>query len=411
MKLFQVNVVVNSGSTGRIAEELGKLAIHQGWESYIGTGRYPLSSSSELIKIGSSWEMYQHILETRLFDNHGFSSERATKNLITQIKEINPDIIHLHNVHGYFVNIQLLFEFLSKFERPVVWTLHDCWAFTGHCAFYEYVGCEKWKTECHHCPQIHSYPKSWWVDNSSNNYRQKKQIFTSLSNLTLVPVSDWLANQLKSSFLRTLPVKRIHNGLDISKFTPDQELNADLKNKLEGKFVILGVANLWEEKRKGLADFCELSALLSDDDVIVLVGIKKDLLKRLPANIIGIERTENVSELSGLYANSNVLFNPTWEDNFPTTNLEALACGTPVITYATGGSVEVITADTGFVIQKGDIKGALDAIKSVKEKGFFFYSDKCRKYAVTNFNKDDRFQEYFDLYETLLRKAGHIYEG
>lgn len=395
--------MVNTGSTGRIVEELGKLAISKGWQSYVAVGRAPYKSVSELIKVGDKGDMYAHVLETRLMDNHAFASRKATQKLIREIERIDPDIIHLHNLHGYYLNVEILFEFLGRWNKPVVWTLHDCWAFTGHCAFYEYVDCDKWKTECHHCPQTQEYPKSWYYDNSSDNFRRKKALFNSLKNILLVPVSDWLSTQLQASFLRSLPLTRIYNGVDLNSFSPEQKVETPaLLELMKGKFVILGVANLWEEKRKGLADFFSLAKQIENDHLIILVGLKKEYFKDLPKNIVGIERTENVKELAALYAASDVLFNPTWEDNFPTTNLEALACGTPVITYETGGSIEVITKDTGYKVAKGDIGGAVVSMKAIRLKGKMHYRQKCRSYALRFLNKDERFDEYFETYENLL---------
>jgi|SRR5690554_1414798 len=403
MKLFQINVVVNTGSTGRIAEELGKLALKKGWESHIAVGRSPYMSDSKVVKVGGRLNMYKHLLETRLFDNHGFSSKQATIQLIENIRKINPDIVHLHNLHGYYVHVGLLFQFLSTYNKPVVWTLHDCWAFTGHCAFYEFVNCKKWQTECYNCPQTQEYPKSLYRDNSRRNFRLKKDSFNSVANMTLVPVSNWLGDELKQSFLNAYPVKRIYNGVDLSLFNPSQRVNSPaLREKLEGKFLIIGVANLWEEKRKGLQDFLQLSELLAEDELIILVGLNKKLLSRLPSNVVGIERTENPRDLAALYATSNVFFNPTWEDNFPTTNLEALACGIPIITYKTGGSVEVITPDTGFSVDKGDLSEVLKALEAIKRNGKGYYMGKCSAYVADNFNKNDRFQEYFMLYEAML---------
>lgn len=397
-------MVVNTGSTGRIVEELGKLALSRGWQSYVAVGRAPYESASQVIPVGDKTDMYAHVLETRLLDNHAFGSRSATRKLIREIEKIDPDIVHLHNLHGYYVNVEILFAFLRRLGKPVVWTLHDCWAFTGHCAFYEYVGCEKWKSLCHHCPQTREYPKSWFVDNSSNNFRRKSVIFNSLNNIALVPVSNWLTSQLKKSFLGGLPLTTIHNGVDLANFQPEQKLRVPgILQLIKGKFVILGVANLWEEKRKGLQDFLDMAKLLGSDHQIILVGLKKKYYKILPDNVIGIERTEDVEELAALYAVSDVLFNPTWEDNFPTTNLEALACGTPVITYDTGGSIEIITEGTGFTVAKGDLDGAIAAMKIIKLKGKMHFRERCRSYALQFLDKDERFNEYFKLYKNLLK--------
>lgn len=403
--LLQINVSINSGSTGRIAEEIGQKAIALGWKSYIAYGRSAQPSKSIAIKVGSKLGVLFHLLHTRLFDNHalGLSSKRATKKLIKQIEEIKADIIHLHNIHGYYINVKVLFNYLSKADIPVVWTLHDCWSFTGHCAHFEAVGCEKWKIECHSCPLTKSYPASIRIDNSTNNFRVKKRLFNSLSNLTLVPVSNWLKELLPYSFLSNIPAQTIYNGIDLSIFKPNKVTNgAGIKYKiLEEKLVLLGVSNIWTGG-KGLNDFIELSAMIDSNTIIVLVGLDKKQISQLPKNIIGIERTTNQEELAELYSLATLFLNLTYGDTFPTTNLEAIACGTPVITYRTGGSPESIINQTGFVVEKGDFNGVLKAIEEVRLKGKEYYTNNCREYAEKHFNKNDRFQEYIDLYENLL---------
>ncbi|KAF0236579.1 MAG: group 1 glycosyl [Prolixibacteraceae bacterium] len=400
--IFQICVEGNTGSTGRIAEEIGILAIQKGWNSYIAYGRFPRQSKSNLIRIGTDLEVYLHGIETRLFDRHCLGSKTATQNLVKQIKEIKPDIIHLHHLHGYYINIEILFDFLANVSIPVVWTFHDCWSITGHCAYFDFANCNKWKTECNNCPEKRVYPASFFIDRSRKNYYLKKALFTSVKKMVVVPVSDWLKNIVLESFMKDIPVQTIHNGIDISVFKP-QENNQETREKLgiNGRFMLLGVASPWN-RRKGLGDFIQLSKLLNEDEVIVLVGLNDTQLKQLPKNIIGLTKTENRKELINMYSTADLFINPTWEDNFPTTNLEALACGTPVVTYRTGGSIEAISSDTGFVTDKGDIPELIKVIRNVKEKGKKSFSNTCRNRADELFNKDDRFKEYMDLYESLV---------
>lgn len=401
--LLQINVVVNSGSTGRIAEEIGQMAKVSGWSSYIAYGRNERPSQSKLIKIGTEWDIKMHGLQTRLFDRHGLASKTATKKLIRQIKKINPQIIHLHNIHGYYLNIEILFRFLKQANIPVVWTLHDCWPITGHCTHFEFVDCEKWKTQCIACPQKKEYPASYFIDRSPKNFKLKKELFSSVPDLTLVPVSNWLANILKESFLKNTPITVIHNGINTDIFQPTTDQTIRAKYNLNSKFIILGVASVWSP-RKGLQDFIELSKKLNSNFQIVLVGLSKKQVKSLHANIIGIERTESVEELAKLFSASDVFVNPTYEDNFPTTNLESLACGTPVITYKTGGSPEAIDNFTGIIVEKGDINGLVAAIQKIKEKGKAFYTEACVKRTHQLYKKEDRYQEYLNLYESLVSK-------
>ena len=400
-KLLQINSVVNSGSTGRIAEEIGQTAIAAGWESYIAYGRHARTSQSELIKIGSDWDIRMHGLQTRLFDRHGLASTAATREFVEQIKKIKPDIIHLHNIHGYYINIEILFRYLKDANIPVVWTFHDCWPMTGHCAYFTFVECDKWKTQCFSCPQKKGYPSSYFLDRSKQNYTQKRKLFTSVNDITIVPVSNWLADIVKQSYLKDYPIRVINNGIDVNVFSPQSGDGIRLKYGLADKFILLGVATAWG-RRKGLHDFIELSKILKDDEIIVLVGLKEDQMKILPENIIGITRTESTQELAKFYSSADVFVNPTWEDNFPTTNLEALACGTPVVTYHTGGSPEALTPKTGFVVEQGDLASIRKAIDTVKSKGKAFYSAACRERATKMFNKNDRYAEYLQLYEQML---------
>lgn len=400
--LLQINSVVNSGSTGRIAEEIGLMAKAVGWDSYIAYGRNERPSTSKLIRIGNDTDVKLHGLETRIFDRHCLGSRRATFSFIQQLEEIKPSIIHLHNIHGYYINIEVLFHYLKKTDIPVVWTLHDCWPITGHCSYFTFVGCEKWKTNCYNCPQKKEYPASYLMDRSKKNFILKKELFNSLPNLTLVPVSQWLSDILRESFLKKYPIQVVNNGINIDVFKPTGRVNFRNKYHLQNKFLLLGVASIWD-RRKGLKDFIEISKLLDIENQIVLVGLTKEQIRELPNNIIGIERTESVESLAEIYSTSDIFLNPTYEDNFPTTNLESLACGTPVITYKTGGSPEAIDESTGIVVEQGDINQLMKAIMEIKENGKQFYSDACVNRANRLYKKEDRYKEYIDLYESLIR--------
>jgi putative colanic acid biosynthesis glycosyltransferase len=406
MIVLQINVAVNTTSTGKIAERIGLVIQANGQQSVIAYGRKSPASQSKTIKIGTSLDIKLHGLKTRLFDRHAFGSTIATKKLVHQIELLNPDVIHLHNLHGYYINIAILFAYLKKVNKPIVWTLHDCWPFTGHCSYFSFVQCNKWKTQCHHCPLCKRYPESFFIDNSFSNYNIKKELFNGLQNLVLVTPSHWLKNLVQQSFLSTYPVKVIHNGIDVTKFVPTQ--NEAFKNKIgaQHKNIILGIASIWD-RRKGFNDFIKLAAVLPADDVIVLVGLPKETIKTLPHNIIGIERTESLDELVALYSMATAFVNPTWVDNFPTTNIEALATGTPVITYNTGGSIEAIDEATGFVVAQGNIEGLKIAFEKIKVLGKNFYTANCRQRAVAFFNEKERFAEYYQLYHSIIeqRKA------
>ncbi|NOR28395.1 MAG: glycosyltransferase [Lutibacter sp.] len=393
MKLLQINTIVNSGSTGRITEDIGSVAIENGHESFIGYGRGNQSSKSKLIKIGTTKDIYIHGLKTLLLDKHGLGSKKATKYFIAQIEECKPDVIGLQNIHGYYLNYQVLFDYLKKHQLPVIWTFHDCWPFTGHCSYFEMVACEKWITHCEKCPQKSSYPKSF-NDRSFNNYRDKKIAFVGLKNLHIITPSYWLKEKVEQSFLKDYTVEVIHNGVDLNRFR-------FLNKELPKTNIILGVASIWD-KRKGLADFIKLRESISNKFQIVLIGLNDSQIKKLPKGIVGIQRTESIEELVAWYNKAMVFVNPTYTDNFPTTNIEALACGTPVITYNTGGSPEAIDGSTGIVVEKGNVQKLKNAIEEVSKKGKENYSYLCRERAEKLFNKDKRFQEYINLYTKLL---------
>ena len=403
-KLLQINITANWGSHGKIAEGIGQAAIKQGWQSYIAYGRWANPSASNLFHVGSSWDEMRHGIASRLLDNHGLMSQKATKSLLQFVRNVNPDIVHLHNIHGYYLNYPLLFQYLCQHDIPVVWTLHDCWSFTGHCAHYEFIGCEKWKTHCAKCPQKGAYPKSLLLDRSYRNFEQKKDTFLSLNRLTLVPVSQWLQRQLQQSFFKHTPTRLIYNGIDTNVFSKQTEVNW-IKKKYgipEHCAIVLGIASNWY--RKGLPDFLQLASLLPPSIRIVLVGLNKQEQKLAArAGIVGISRTDNLHELCSLYSVANVYFNPTWEETLSCTNLEAMACGTPVVTYNTGGSPETVTAGTGLVIEKGDLQTAAIDIEHLCQQPDTTFKDACRQRIVRHFNKEERFSEYLELYSKILK--------
>lgn len=401
--LFQINVTCNWGSTGRIAEEIGQVAISQGWDSYIAYGRGKPTSQSHLIRIGNDWDMYEHGVESRLFDNHGLASRGVTRKLIRQIEEIHPDVIHLHNIHGYFINYEILFEYLAKSGIPVVWTLHDCWTFTGHCAYFSFHGCYQWRDgECNHCKYKSSYPASFLLNCAHRNFLAKKKAFTSAQNVTIVPVSHWLERLVKQSFLQCHQVKTINNGVNIHIFKPkENRMGVKLKFGIKQPYMLIGVASVWDA-RKGINDFVKLRrALPLDEYAIVLVGVDDKLAKTLPNGIVIVKRTNDLDELADIYSAADVLVNPTWEDNFPTVNLEALACGTPVVTYRTGGSPEAVSPDTGLVINQGDISALASAVEKICHEGKEHYSAACRQRAIEHYNKEDRYRDYIEVYKQL----------
>ena len=407
-KLLQINPVIRTNtSTGRIMQEIGELAIANGWDSYIAYsgGRDGIKPCrSKLIPVGGKLSVALHGIWTRLTDRHGLASVIATKRFVRKIKELQPDIIHIHNIHGYFLNYKVLFEYLSAANIPVVWTVHDCWLYTGHCYHYAGAGCDKWKTGCGGCTQRKAFPASYFADRSRKNFLDKRAAFTSVKDLTIVAVSDWMKAEMSHSFLKGCRFEVIHNGIDLDVFDvqPDDKALRE-KYGLGDRKIILGLASIWS-KEKGWDDFLEMSGMLDENEVIVMVGVSEDQMKRLPSNIVGIRRTENLTQLAELYSAAAAFVNPTWQDNYPTVNLEAIACGTPVVTYRTGGSVEAVTEKTGFVVEQGDVKGLLEAVRRIAERGKVQYTADCRAYALANFRKEERYADYLKLYENITAR-------
>lgn len=397
--LLQINITANWGSTGKITEIIGATAIQSGWDSYIIYGGSCGPSQSNLIRVGNGLNRYLHFTEQRIRDNEGLCSRCETKKLIRRIEQIKPDVVQLHNIHDHYLNYRLLFEYLNKTNIKVVWTFHDCWAFTGHCFHFVTAGCEKWKTGCHDCPLRNEYPKTF-LDKSKRNYELKKRLLGGCKNLTIVPCSDWMAGFVRQSFLKDKRLEVIKNGVDLNVFKPSSTGNNS------DKFKVIAVSSIWN-KEKGLADIIALQELLPEDCTITVVGLSEKQVSELPQGITGIRRTQNVHELVELYSNSNVLINPTYADTFPTVNLEALACGTPVITYKTGGSPEAVNDETGVVVEQGDVKGMAAAIQRYKElsaEKFMQVRHVCRKRAEEHFDKDKCYNKYIELYNKLIEQ-------
>lgn len=356
MNVLLINSVCGIGSTGRICTDLAKQMEQEGDTVKIAYGRGEVSAQYEkyAVKIGGKWNAKLHALNTRLTDRHGLCSKRATKRFLQWAESFNPDLLWLHNIHGYYINIEMLFAWIkSRPQMQVRWTLHDCWAFTGHCSHFSFVGCDKWKTGCSSCPQKTRYPTSFLLDYSKGNYIRKKNAFTGVSNMTLIAPSKWLAELVGKSFLNEYLVDIIHTGIDLSVFKPTPS-NFRQKYHCEDKFILLGVAFGWGI-RKGMDVFIDLASRLDDRFQIVLVGTDDKIDSTLPPNIISIHRTQNQTELAEIYTSADLFVNPTREEVLGLVNIEALACGTPVVTFSTGGSPECIDSTCGSVVPCDDI--------------------------------------------------------
>lgn len=374
MRVLMINSVCGVGSTGRICTDLARLLEAEGHEVRIayGRGEVPNPLRKYGVRIGSAVGVQLHGAKARLLDASGFGSRAATRRFLSWVRQYDPDVIHLHNLHGYYIHTDLLFRYLKSCGKRIIWTLHDCWAFSGHGALCDGISCEKWRSGCGDCPGLRLYPASL-TDGSARNWKRKRSVFTGVPNLTLVTPSHWLAEKTRSSFLSAYPVEVIHNGIDTSVFFPR---TSDRRKDAKGDkaFVVLGVSGNWDSL-KGLDDFLRLADLLGPSYQLVLVGLTADQRKRFAAKLTGIEHTNSPQELAGLYASADVFVNLSRCDTYPTVNLEAIACGTPVISYDTGGCAETLAYGGGIAVASGDLDGIANAIRAFRRGEFSFSAD------------------------------------
>lgn len=391
MKIVQINSVCGQGSTGKICVAISKLLSDNGIENYIlyseGVSDYFLAK-----KYVSAFYIKMQAFFSRIFGNNGFNCVFGTRKLIKILKKIDPDIVCIHNIHGHGVNLKILFSYLKKNNKKVFWTFHDCWAFTGYCNHFDYINCDKWKDKCKNCPQKKEF--SWIFDKSGKIFEKKKKLFANL-DLTIITPSEWLAGLVKQSFLKEHPVKVINNGIDLSVFKPTESNFREKYNISEDKFILLGVSFGWGI-RKGLDVFIRLAKVLDDSYKIVLVGTDNRTDKMLPDNILSIHRTENQVELAKIYTAADVFVNPTREENYPTVNMESLACGTPVITFATGGSAEMIDDNTGIVVPKDDFDQLTRVLQAIRQNNPFNRQNCLEK--AKSFTDKNKYEKYLSLY-------------
>lgn len=419
MRILQINTrYYNGGSTGRITYDLKCVMDANGIESYVAFGfGYDVKpdETDTVYRMENDRELFVSKVVTKLIGHHGFNNACETQKLLRWIDAVKPDLIHMHNIHNHYVNIELLLSYMAKKNIPCVLTMHDCWTFTGHCAYFDYSGCRRWKTGCHHCPSLKDYPKTFAVkDPSPWNYRKKKELFAPL-NITFVSPSQWLAGLQQQSFLKDKPCVVINNGVDTNIFKPAESNIRDLYG-IGGRKMILAVA-AGLAPRKGRKFMLELPELLNDDEVLVVVGLNKGQERLFSQNgkVVCIYRTKTADELVSLYSAADVFINPTLEDNFPTTNIEALACGTPVVTFDTGGSIEAvldseeITEDNGIrytsvgaVVSQRSIESFITAIRKVMYNGEIEYTSSCRNKATKYYEKTTQYNKYIELYIQIL---------
>lgn len=366
-KLIQINTVCNT-STGKIMGAIQRKANEAGYSTVSFVGRRKVFEDVACEKFGNNLSFWIHVAITTLFDRQGFGSYFVTRKLVRRLRQENADIIHLHNLHGYYLNLPVLFDYLAnEFSGKVFWTFHDCWPITGHCPHFVAKECFKWRAECGHCPSKGEYPISLVLDASKRNYQDKKRMFCSLQRLVITTPSDWMADWVKESFLGKYQVRVIHNGIDLKVFSyhqPYQDFYKQYGIHAEKK-ILLGVAGVWE-MRKGLKDFLELADILPEEYQIILVGVSARQIRSLPHNMIGIQRTENVRELVMFYSAASIFINPSLEESFSLVTVEAIACGTPVVVLDTSAVKELVCEQNGIVLSRHNAEDYLQAIKAIE---------------------------------------------
>ena len=398
MKVFQINSVCGIRSTGRICTDLAELLEERGHQCKIAYGRekVPEKYQKYAVEIGSKVSTYSHAKRARLFDCAGFGSKRATKRLIKQIIDFNPDIIHLHNLHGYYIHVGELFKFLKNYNRPVLWSFYDCWSFTGHCAHFDFNGCDKWKTDCAQCKHKSEYPKSL-VIRAKRNYQKKKSLFTNVPKLRLIVPSKWMASMVAQSYMQDYPVSLLPNCIDLTSFSL-QESDFKEKNGLIDKFVVLGVSSFWN-KLKGLEFFNRLADELDEDKYkVVLVGKGEE--SEISNKILHIPATNNIKQLCEIYTMADVFVNPTLQETQGLTTVESFACGTPAIVFKAGGAPECVDNTCGITIEKGDYKGLIESVKKMQSGEIRFNSADCIKVA-NKYDAKQLYQNFISLYEEI----------
>ena len=423
MRIAQINVTA-ALSTGRIAVELCRLAGREGHQAILCHAREHAPADVPSIRIGNRLDTLMHIGLSRLTDRAGFFSLRATHDFIRELEAFDPEIIHLHNVHGSYLNLPMLFEYLKTKKIPVVWTLHDCWAYTGHCAYYttaknappleggkrrraetHTLGCDRWMGGCGDCVLLHSYPKSYFVDQSDRNWKEKKELFTGVEHLVLTTPSEWLQSEVKQSFLQDYPVYVLPNGLDLTAFHPcedeeymDYVIRSYGLDRSGGRKIVLSVAAIWDE-RKGLEDLIELADKLGDEYCVAAVGVAPEQLSRLRhTRVMGIRRTGNLNDLCALYTACDVYVSVSHEETMGMTLVEALACGTQVICYNATAMPEIVTDEVGEVVELGDTAAMAEAVRRLCQEP---RSSRACQARAGDYESSKRFAAYLRLYEKL----------
>ncbi len=394
MRVASINTVAEiSNAPGRIMTDIGAAVLNNGGEVFIAYGRGEGCNIASSYKIGDTFDFIKHTSLSRIFDSEGLHSRKATMKLIQRLERFSPEIIHLHNIHGHYINYKILMQWLNATNIPAVWTMHDCWAFTGHCAYYSANKCNKWKdSSCRDCKFKKSYPRSIIYSKSERNFARKSTAFKSLNNLSIVAVSQWLADEIRQSFLGDYPIKVIPNGINTEVFKP-------YPSTIGKKHRIIGAAANWREN-KNIDFFNRLASKLPDDYEIALAG---DIPCKIDKKIISVGKIIDNAELAKFYSTGNVFINSSREETFGMTTIEAMSCGVPVIVNNVTAIPETIAPGTGFAIDIDNIEHVLNTIEKIRSSKEPM-ADACRRHVVENYPRERMVQNYLNLYTDILQK-------
>lgn len=388
MRVLFVNGVVDYGSTGKIVRDLADGLKDQGHDVSMVFGRHQAHELQNTVDVSSKLGFYHHYFGSRILGKHGQYSKRATKQTIQEIERFKPDVIHLHNLHGYYLHVPNLLKYLAKAGIPVIWTLHDCWMISGSAAYFDYYGCDVWDQGCQKCHNTKEYPINQFGLHQIQNLKWKQELVSQLSQLEVITVSNWLNELISSTFFQKHQIHTIYNGINENVFTPSPKSQST-------QIKLLGVANEWE-KRKGLDDFIALNEKLDDRYEITLIGLSEAQVAALPSDMVGITRTKDQKELAQYYSDADIYLNLSVEETMGLTTIESLACGTPVITYNKTAVPELVDESVGLVVEAHDLNALQEAITKVYESDTY-KTETLVDYAH-RFTNDIMISNYLKIY-------------
>lgn len=400
MKIVQINAVYAYSSTGRTTEELHKELRKQGHCSYVFCTNFE-SDNENIYRIGNKLDQKVHGFLSRLSGEQAHYSRIATFKMLRKINEIHPDVIHLRNLHGNYIDFPMLMNYLNRKQIPIVITLHDCWFFTGKCCYYTDDHCDRWMYECGNCPALRKWNKSWFFDKSTKLLKEKEKLFSKASRVAVVGVSQWIADEAKKSILKhAWKIDKIYNWINLDVFYPRTNVPEELANRMISDYTVLGVSQSWS-REKGINIFIDLANRFPDIQFVLVGNMPERVI--LPSNILSVRTVSNPEKLADYYSFADVFVNPSIQETFGKTTAEAIACGTPVIGFNVTATPELIGNECGLVVDVADgMDGIATAIEHLRKKGKKFYSSSCRTFAETNFNKQKLINKYIQLYKEIV---------